>query len=248
MPVVPAEQSTGPLVNNVTPITINVKDNSTVESAALAINNYPLAMFSAPPFEYDLDTTLLSSGEYKMTFTVTDTSGLVMADDLYFDVAVLNDTPSLAPVTAVDTVTGATGATGTTAATGTADPASTASTANPGRRILTINGLQHPFTFDFSAETGLVPATTQSPTAETTVQNTPSSLTDVMGAPIVSLIPGPARSFLSEQHPVAAAIITLIMIFLLVPQGLFTLYWMTYTWNNPEVADAIPLAARICRP
>lgn len=231
-PVNPVEEPAGPLVNNITPITIKVKGDSTVESAALAINNYPLAMFSAPPFEYDLDNMLLSDGEYKLTFTVTDTDGLVVADDLYFDVAVLNDTPARASSTAVDT---ATGTTGTAAATGTADPASTT---DPGRRILTINGQQRPFTFDFSADAGLVPATLQPAAAETTTTSSPRSLTDVMGEPILTLIPTPARNFLSEQHPTAAAIITLIMVLILVPQGLFTLYWMTYTWNNPEAADA----------
>jgi cellulose synthase/poly-beta-1,6-N-acetylglucosamine synthase-like glycosyltransferase len=38
-------------------------------------------------------------------------------------------------------------------------------------------------------------------------------------------------------HPTESAIIILIMTITLLPQGIFTLYWMMYTWNNPAAAE-----------
>ena len=220
------------LVNNIVPITIQVMDDFPVDSAELAINGYPLVSFTEEPFEYDLDTNLLDDGEYMLTFSVVSSDGMELADDLYFDVVV--DEPPLGSLLAESASSPATdqAADEVTAA---QDPDVSPSTDNA-RRILTIDGEERSFDFEFSVDQGLMPATIEVP-EDTLVIDSPDSLADVLSAPFVALVPAPARDFLTAERPMLAIIIILLMVIILIPQGVFTIYWMIYTWNNPEVAE-----------
>lgn len=112
-------------------------------------------------------------------------------------------------------------------------------TATPGalgqvaQRILLINGLPAPFDFSFSAEKGLVPVVPQSTTE---AEKKPESLAEILSRP-ASLIPAPLRDALTAQRPALWSAIMIILTLILLPQGFFTIYWMLYTWNNPDVAD-----------
>lgn len=47
-------------------------------------------------------------------------------------------------------------------------------------------------------------------------------------------VPEPIRDALTQQRPGLVVGLIVAMTFILLPQGLFTVYWMTYTWVNPE--------------
>jgi cellulose synthase/poly-beta-1,6-N-acetylglucosamine synthase-like glycosyltransferase/uncharacterized protein YgiM (DUF1202 family) len=228
------------LVNDIVPVSIEITDGSEVAAAELAINGYPLAVFDAAPFEYDLDTGLLSEGDYRLTFTLTSPNGLVYTDDLYFEVVLKERTP-LAPILAAgaDAAT-TTASTISTTASAAEDTPTLAEENTVLQRVLLIDGLPQPFTFEFSATEGLVPAAPDGTVAAATTvasDDGNQSLNDILGKPITAIVPAPVLDALTQPRPTLAAIIILFMTFILMPQGFFTLYWMTYTWNNPEVAD-----------
>ncbi len=224
--------SVADLVNNIVPITVQLMDSTSVKSAELAINGYPLVSFTEEPFAYDLDTSLLASGEYKLTFSVVSNDGMELADDMYFEVAV--DEPPLGSLLA-DTASPQ--VTDPPASAVTASPDPLAQPASDARRILTIDGQERPFNFEFSAEQGLVPTQIDTTTPNSLVINSPDSLGEVLSAPFIAIVPTPVRDFLTADRPTLAALIIILMVIILIPQGFFTIYWMTYTWNNPEVAD-----------
>ncbi|NLX10014.1 MAG: glycosyltransferase [Chloroflexi bacterium] len=216
--------------SNMVPITIRIEDSTEIEVAELAINGQNLAVYTAQPYEYDLDAGLLSAGDYRLTFMIISPNGIVHASDLYFEVKIDDSTAPAAPSIDGEAVAaaGLMGFPGPESAP-LADPA-------PARRILLIDGEARPFDLAFSIADGLVPAVAESADAVVSDDN-PSSLVDVLSGPVSSIIPEPLRATLMTPRPTLAAIIILAMMLTLVPQGLFTIYWMTYTWNNPKVAE-----------
>ncbi len=223
---------TGELVNTMTPVTVDVENSADVTFAELAINGRSLATFNGEPFSYDLDTLWLSEGEYKLTFTTVNSSGIVQSDDLYFEVAFEADPAAVVKaaetdVTAVDITLGAE-----------SESALEVQPETAPQRVLLIEGEERPLALEFSTDDGLVPAPLAAGDEVLKTDETPKSLAAIIGKPVSSIVPAPLRGTLLEQHPTLAAVIILLMLALLVPQGLFTLYWMTYTWNNPRAAEA----------
>jgi cellulose synthase/poly-beta-1,6-N-acetylglucosamine synthase-like glycosyltransferase len=46
-----------------------------------------------------------------------------------------------------------------------------------------------------------------------------------------------ANDFIFKNHAVASEVFILICLFFLLPQGIFTVYWMLFAWNDPEKVD-----------
>lgn len=213
-----AVESPVDLVNNIVPITINVNNASDVQMAELSINGRQMALFDEAPYTYDLDAGLFDAGDYKLTFTTVHADGVVHAAELYFEV-VVDETAQ-------------------PAAAGEETALSAAETAvAPGaQRTLLLDGEARPFDFEFSTDQGLVLAAVEEP-VEASANDDSRSLEEILGEPISGIIPQPVKEVLMTPRPTLAAVIILVMLLTLVPQGFFTLYWMTYTWNNPAVAD-----------
>ena len=50
----------------------------------------------------------------------------------------------------------------------------------------------------------------------------------------LSYIPEPVKQALTQQYPELVIALVVIMTVILLPQGIFTIYWMTYTWVHPK--------------
>lgn len=215
--------SVGPIVSNILPINIEITDVIELESAVLSINGTELQTYLEAPFTYDLDTALLDQGRYKLTFTLTSrTNGVTSIGNFEFDVQFAE--PVVAP--AVPLSEGALENMQVEERVEQPAPINDAERA----RIVLVNGLAATaIRLNFGLATGL----TLAPEAVATPQQT---LSDILGRP-AQWIPEPIREALMTQRPELWSVVILILTFILLPQGLFTLYWMLYTWNNPEVAD-----------
>lgn len=203
------------LTSGVVPLTISVPESYTIQSASLLVNGFQLAFFTEPPFTYELDMTSLAAGAYNLTFTATNTSNVTSTGTLPFDIAYVG-------VNADDPKTNTSGALSDTPSSVTAP-----------RQMLIDGAEQHSLNLSFSPETGLTQIVEAAPVVQSTASD---DLMSILSSP-VSLIPEPIREALFTPHPTEAAIIILIMTITLVPQGLFTLYHMMYTWNNPAMAE-----------
>ncbi len=62
------------------------------------------------------------------------------------------------------------------------------------------------------------------------------SLLDILARP-ANLIPLDIREAITTPRPDLFSVVILVMTLTLLPQGLFTLFYMMYTWNNPEIAE-----------
>ena len=93
--------------------------------------------------------------------------------------------------------------------------------------------------FEFSPEAGLSILQTQ----ENILTDSPGgaldtmSLTTILTRPVDNLLPAEWMEVITKPRPVAASIIVIMMTLTLLPQGIFTMVWMLYTWNNPEAAE-----------
>jgi glycosyltransferase XagB len=208
------------LTSNIVPITITIEEPQEVVKADLSINNQLLTSFTEPPYEYDLDTTLLESGTYNFTLSVTGSNNVVSTGSIGFEVEVLNQ-PALPEVEeGVEAV-------------GNVDQEvseETTSIAAPVIRRLTINGEAQAFNFVFSLTNGLTVAIPESVTSQ------PNNLGDILSQPL-KYIPQPVKDAVVAKNPTLWSVVIIIMTLTLLPQGIFTLYWMLYTWNNPEAAE-----------
>jgi cellulose synthase/poly-beta-1,6-N-acetylglucosamine synthase-like glycosyltransferase len=195
-------------VNNIIPITVTVTGETQFESAEIAINDRPMARFYEQPYEFDLDASQLSKGDYRLTFTAVSADDMLYADEVYFEIAL--DNPAVFAEGQPDAV---------------AEVAAM-------QRVVLIDNQERPLTLEFSVDDGLVPTAIEQDPPES-----PHTLGAIWGRPISSLIPYPIRAALAADRPVLASVTILVMLILLLPQGIFTIYWMTYTWNNPRAAD-----------
>lgn len=214
------------LTSNVMPLTVDIPDDIEMVSAELFINGFSIATFEEEPITYELDTSILSSGQYNLAFSVTNDKGVVSTGELLFDVVI----PTILPNTG-----GGAGSTINlnTAADGDSSIENQSSIdLSSAPRILLFDGETMPSDLKFSPEDGLAvipPSTLDSvPTTET--------LGSILAKP-ASLIPAPIREAITRPNPELASLIVIIMSIILLPQGIFTLYWMLYTWNNPEKAE-----------
>ena len=214
------------LTSHVTPITIHVPAEIEVEVAELKLNDYTLETFTEAPFAHDLDTLRLTGGQYNLTFTVTHTSGVVSTGDLDFEVVLLDrqaeasaspfDLDNLLNIPVTDD---------------TFEVRPKPMRDEPARRVLLINGEVQPFNFRFSLNEGLVLAAPVNSS-----EAAPATLMDILARP-VQMIPEPVADALKVQRPELWTAVILIMVITLLPQGVFTLYWMLYSWSNPDTVE-----------
>lgn len=231
------------LTSNVMPISITVDPSINVEMAELAINGYRLATFDQPPFQYDLDTSLLDQGLYNMTFTILNAGEVVSVGTLEFEVVILEE------IMTGDGTGESAGELDVNAVEPYADVQSpavqpltvsldSASADEPiynetSTRVLLIDGKRQHFDFEFNSEVGLTPRV---PEAEVLVEPS-QTLLDILKRPANNLIPEPVRQVIFQPRPHEAGIVILIMTLTLLPQGLFTIYWMMYSWNYPKIIE-----------
>jgi len=219
-PAAPADPAADTLSSSIMPITVTVPETTAVASATLDINGQVLANFTTAPYAYDLDTRALSAGHYTLTFTVINDKQVTSQGSLDFDVIVKvpeNAAAEEAPES--DILNGKPRRT-------------TATILDSAPRILLVNGKALPFDLSFAPETGLVVVEPKPVAADTPTETLGAILTKP-----ASLIPQPIKDALLAQHPTFWSIVMLIMTVILLPQGIFTLYWMMYTWNKPELAE-----------
>ena len=202
------------LTSNVAAITIDVAADTDVQAAELALNGYRLQTFQQAPYSYELDTTMLDAGHYNLTFTVANEGGVMSAGTFEFEVAVRDAVPAAI----ADETTGAV-----------ARPVS----AGPGMRVLMVDGEPTDLNLTFSTAGGLALV---EPEIEALVAPE-ESLLDILAQPANNLIPPAVREALTTPRPLASALIILTMTLTLLPQGLFTLYWLMYAWNNPKTIE-----------
>ena len=232
---------------NIVPIQVDVPADSHISTAELSVNGYRLASFAQAPYTYDFDTSALRPGQYALTFSVTSDQGVTSSGSLDFQVTVPTPNavrlPNLGGVDAAGQGKTAsnTGSTDVKAADavavnnsngaiqGSAVPG-TATILTPAQRVLLVDGKAQALHLNFSVEQGL------SLVSASAVSAAKPTLLDILGRPL-TLLPLPVREALSAQHPTFWALVILLMTLIFLPQGLFTLYWMMYTWNNPEVAE-----------
>lgn len=201
------------LMSNLVPINIHVPEDADIEVAELAINGYRLQTFNSGPYSYELDTNMLTEGMYKLTFTVSNTSGVVSAGSLDFEVilqTLAEDGPSTLAKSGRESRENVSGA----------------------NRVLLIDGQESPFELAFSMTDGLRLIQPEEP-----VVTPAESVLDILRRPIHNLIPEPVWQSLTTPRPREASIVVLLMTLSLLPQGIFTLYWMMYSWNNPRAAE-----------
>ncbi|MEP7287751.1 MAG: glycosyltransferase [Chloroflexota bacterium] len=258
---VPADVQTA---TNLVPISVTVPTDSEITAATLALNGTPLATFPKAPYTYTLDTSVLRAGDYTLSFSTVNAKGVLSQGSLDFQVALATAAPTTGGAAASPAVkadpantvavaapqanaASAVSAPVTNAASGlqpgaAAVPASAplptvkdsvnTDTLTPTLRVLLVQGKRQPLTLSFSTDKGLVVvAATVTPTSAAN-----QTLGDILTQP-TQLIPPNVRLALTAQHPTLWTIIILLMTITLLPQGLFTLYYMMYTWNNPEAAE-----------
>jgi len=211
------------LDNPIRPIIIEVDGADNIVRAELALNDRPLTAFDGSgPYRYDLDTSRLISGDYQLTLTARNQSGVTTVSTLNFAVAQPTQLPR----------TGGLGASTDTInidSSGGGLAVTTADGAAP--RVLLVEGqaLQDSMLLTFNTTDGL----TLNQAAQPALAAQPDTLADILMRP-AQLIPEPIRAALTHQNPQLATFVIIAMSIILLPQGLFTIYWMTYTWVMPE--------------
>lgn len=203
--------------NNILPISIDIGDQIEISRADLTLNGFLLASFTEPPLEYDLDLGLLDKGMYKLTMQLQDIDGDIRVVNSSFEVNVISQLPAL----------GGNGE-GNQEAPNSDTPIFDDSTAP---RLVTVDGRAQNLAFTYSIEEGLVHVDTLGEVV--TVEETTETLGDILTSPLQH-IPEPIRLALTTPNPELVAFIIITMTVVLLPQGLFTIYWMMYTWNHPD--------------
>ncbi len=209
-------------ISNIVPVNITVADDIEVESAIVSINNFEIARFTEAPFSFDLDTLLLSSGLYNLAVEIRTSSDIISADRIPFEVSV---SETAVPIE-VDSVVENAGVVEVDAEA----EAEQALAPTVAARTLTINGEEQPFNFEYSLVDGLSLAAPVI-SAEDAMAN--QTLGDILARP-VQFIPEPVLDYILIPRPRMVMIVIILMTIILLPQGFFTIYWMTYTWVNPQ--------------
>lgn len=196
------------------PVTIDVLEAESFGLVELFINGETLVRWDGPPYEYVLDTRMLTSGIYELEVAAETSSGGTFLDNIQFEVAVLAQ-PAAADA-GTDQVQ---------------IPYSFFAPDQNAVREVLVDGEATPLLhMALSQAAGLTVYSPPQP--EITVQ-AGQTLRDILASPIESL-PAPVRAALTENHPITISILIVLMALVLLPQGIFTIYWMTYSWVNPE--------------
>lgn len=223
-----------PLTSDIVPITITLKDDIEISSAKLAINGRLLVAFDTPPYTYSLDTKTLSKGLYDLSFAIVTEQGIESRDSVRFELRLVEKPGVLQRIDTETTPFAVDGfiLTSSRQDETTADGESSLPV-QPAvvQRQALIDGKAVPFNFTFSLAEGLVVVI---PNPAPIQPN--DTLGDILSRPL-NVIPAPVREAVVAQRPELWSVVMVVLTILLLPQGLFTIYWMLYTWNNPEVAD-----------
>jgi glycosyltransferase XagB len=219
------------LTSEIAPITVTVDESFEVLSAELAINGRTLATFTAPPFTYDLDTTMLLEGDYVLSFTANAVNNIVTSDQINFTVT-MTDAAALAELTGAANSETAIEGDIELPAVDEATEADETVVVPPAIRILSVEGRVVPFNFSFSPINGLELI---EPSVETLAPGN-QSLGEILSEPL-KFIPAPVLSALTTKNPELWSVVIIVMTVTLLPQGIFTLFYMLYTWNNPRAAE-----------
>jgi len=211
-------------IGNILPISIVVEEEN-IARAELSINGVKLATFTQPAevYEYDLDLgSLRDSGSYRITFNTTNEDNLIVGAEFDFFVEILQASTS----TGASLVEGEEPEEDVSEEELLAEPLSTANDPSLQRRV-SIDGVPvQTLDLVMTTEEGLQLSENQIDDLE---RQTSVDLIDIILGPI-DYIPDPIKNLFTAQRPGIVTAIIIVMTAILLPQGLFTLYWMTYTW------------------
>lgn len=205
-------------VTGLIPVIISVPETLDIASAVLSINDVPIYAFTDVGVDGTLrynefDTSLLDTGAYQMGLQVTNVDRVTVSDKIFFNVQVLQTDGS-----------------GTLVDENGNDITNTVITDALAPRLITIGGEPRPFILQFDPEEGL---SLDNDALAAANPEQGQSLLDILLAPL-DFIPEPIKNALTRQYPGATTGIVVLMTIILFPQGVFTVYWMTYTWVSPE--------------
>lgn len=217
------------LVSNVAPISIEVTDDMNIESAELSINDVLLAVFQNPPYVYDLDTSKLTQGTYRLTFHTVNDKNVASTGTFEFDVTLGTPAPAVEPGESVDAETGDTVSLVSRSALAIPRQNTPTIDASTAPRVITVNGERADLNLKFTPNEGL---TLRAPATGIAAAAT-QSLGDILARP-ANLVPEPIREWLNTPRPEFVSLFIIVVTIILLPQGIFTLYYMTYTWVHPK--------------
>lgn len=218
------------ITNNIMPISIDLGDQFELKRADMTLNGFLLASFTSTPVEYDLDLGMLDSGLYKLTVQMQDVDGDIRVVNSEFEVSIISQLPLLGGTNDDESVPGFD--------TPVLDEAEAP-------RLVLVDGRAGDLNFIYSVEDGLVHESTLN--QEVVVEKGTETLGDILAKPL-EYIPEPIRIALTTPNPELVAIIIVVMTVVLLPQGLFTLYWMMYTWNHPDKLEESRSPAEFIEP
>lgn len=204
--------------NNIMPISIDIVDDTEMLKADLTLNGFLLASFTEEPITYDLDLSMLSNGLYKLTLQLQDINGDIRFVNDEFEVNVVNYLPMLGSTTGGEEVAPD------------ADTPVLDDTNAP--RIVLVDEQANNLDFVYSLNDGLVHSSTLNVPEVVDPEKT-ETLGDILASPL-EYIPEPVRIALTTPNPELVAAIIVIMTIVLLPPGIFTMYYMMYTWNHPD--------------
>ncbi|NDJ59585.1 MAG: glycosyltransferase [Chloroflexi bacterium] len=220
------------LASNVETISVSVVGDREVERAELSLNDITLLTFTEAPYTYDLDTSLLQPGNYRLTFTATAPNGGTSMGNLDFEVITAEafriQQENIATAETEALAEEAAGPRPLVGATGPQQGLRGTDLDETVPRILLVNGEPVPFNLTFSLEDDSLSVVR--PAAE----DGEMSVMDIVTGPIADRLPPELVSALTQPRPELFALVIIILTITLLPQGLFTLYWMFYAWNNPD--------------
>ena len=221
------------LTSEIVTISIDVDEAMAVAKAQLSINSVPLADFTSPPYVYELDTTLLVEGDYILTFSTTSNNDVTNSGQITFNVS-MTDAAALAELTGASTTGNQSEIVSPALADADTEADLTAPVVvPPAIRILSIDGQIVPFNFTFNPMDGLKLGNVTG----VAIEHKPQTLRDILSEPL-KFIPEPVMDALTTKNPTLWSVIIIVMTVTLLPQGIFTLFYMLYTWNNPRAAEA----------
>ncbi len=225
---------------NIVPITISVPAGMDVQTATLALNDSLLAKFDKALYRYDLDMNDLSAGTYTLTFTLVNSKGVSAEGRLLLEVLLM-----AAPATSVTIPTAIAPSTSddfsdiivvrhhkggmarspldaeqeSSGAAEVRTPIATRIVSAP--RVLMINGKSlSALMLSFAPDKGLT----------------------IAGAPSIALVESAAQSGdqpMTTQIPTAWSIPLALLLLVVVPQGVFALYWLTCIRNKRQKANVL---------
>ncbi|MEL7433896.1 MAG: glycosyltransferase, partial [Chloroflexota bacterium] len=220
------EQPAPDLVTNLIPVEIRMAESLDVDNVTATINGITVASMTEAPFTFELDTDILTEGLYRLGIQTQSVNGVISEGVIEIEVeeVVLTDLEPM-PSDEVSLISDADEAELADEAEASLAPSTESSAI---QKVIKVNGIEQSLVFDYSPLTGLVLAEPVLPPEESTV-----TLGAILLQPFDN-VPEPVVEFIMTPRPTAVTITIILMTLILLPQGIFTIYWMTYTWITPE--------------